>query len=174
MISVSTMHVPCTLTNPCPTAQVYFTGCKLSHRRRQQPHKVCYCSDEQHTQIRHAIEKLQIDAVDSIAVTTAHPPLTAISRRELIRSTVTGTIASSAPILLPEFAHVPPAEAIPITFPLPPIGQAAPGKYNFGVAAVRDPALYRLNLSLQVTHICMQHWAKHQTSSQCLSQGHGH
>ncbi|KAA6421917.1 MAG: NAD-dependent malic enzyme, partial [Trebouxia sp. A1-2] len=55
----------------------------------------------------------------------------------------TGTIVNSAPVVLHESLHVPPAEAIPTTYKLPPVGQAAPGTYNLGVAAVRDPALYR-------------------------------
>lgn len=66
-----------------------------------------------------------------------------LTRRDLIRGLVAGTVATSAPAYLPT-RQAPVAEALPITSTLPPIGQAAPGTYNLGVAAVRDPGLYRL------------------------------
>ena len=71
-------------------------------------------------------------------------PLSHFSRRHLILGSVTTTLAAGAPSLQTGKPTYPVAEAIPITSRLPPIGQAAPGTYNLGVAAVRDPALYRL------------------------------
>lgn len=68
-----------------------------------------------------------------------------LTRRDLIRSVIGSTVASGAPAWVPDSPGIPLAEAIPITSRLPPIGQAAPGTYNLGVAAVRDPALYRLD-----------------------------
>ena len=66
-----------------------------------------------------------------------------LTRRDLIKGLVAGTVATSAPACLPA-RQAPVAEALPVTSKLPPIGQAAPGTYNLGVAAVRDPGLYRL------------------------------
>lgn len=74
------------------------------------------------------------------------------TRRDLIRGLVASTVVTSAPALLPA-SQAPVAEAIPITSRLPPIGQAAPGTYNVGVAAVRDPGLYRLVLHHAITQV---------------------
>lgn len=90
------------------------------------------------------------ETVDVTRQTPAHktPPeqgvASSFTRRDLIRGVVGGTFATGAPALLPGGPGTPSAEAIPITSRLPPIGQAAPGTYNIGVAAVRDPSLYRL------------------------------
>ena len=65
------------------------------------------------------------------------------TRRDLIRGLVAGTVVTNTPALLPA-SQAPVAEAIPATSRLPPIGQAAPGTNSIGVAAVRDPGLYRL------------------------------
>ncbi|KAL3154463.1 hypothetical protein ABBQ32_013928 [Trebouxia sp. C0010 RCD-2024] len=89
------------------------------------------------------------ETVDVTRQTPAHktPPeqgvASSFTRRDLIRGVVGGTFATGAPALLPGGPGTPSAEAIPITSRLPPIGQAAPGTYNIGVAAVRDPSLYR-------------------------------
>ncbi len=93
-----------------------------------------------------ATDDVEADLVNSHALansTTDHAHLPTVSRRDLLRGAVTGTIVNSAPVVLHESLHVLPAEAIPTSYKLPPIGQAAPGTYNLGVAAVRDPALYR-------------------------------
>ena len=75
--------------------------------------------------------------------------LSSFSRRDLIRGVVISTVATGAPALIPSSLGTPSAQAIPTTSRLPPIGQAAPGIYNLGVAAVRDPALYRLAGAVQ-------------------------
>lgn len=76
-----------------------------------------------------------------------------LTRRDLIKGLVAGTVATSAPAYLPTH-QAPVAEALPITSKLPPIGQAAPGTYNLGVAAVRDPGLYRL---VHYIHSCVHY-----------------
>ena len=73
-----------------------------------------------------------------------------LSRRGMLLSAVTGITAQSTTYVLPIFSPEP-AEALPITTKLLPIGQAPPGTYNLGVAAVRDPALYRC--SSNCTHV---------------------
>lgn len=65
------------------------------------------------------------------------------SRRDLIRGVVTGTLATGVPTLLPETLGPRSAAAIPLTSEAAPVGHPAPGTSNLGVAAVRDPALYR-------------------------------
>ena len=91
-----------------------------------------------------------------------------LTRRDLIRGLVAGSMATSAPALLPA-SQAPLAEAIPVTFRLPPIGQAAPGTYNLGVAAVRDPGLYRLVLRLAI----LKSYVQHHLLKPCCLQGHG-
>ena len=65
-----------------------------------------------------------------------------VSRRQMIHSAITSSIAHGAATVLPGILP-PPSAALPITTRLPIIGQAPPGTHNHGVAAVRDPALYR-------------------------------
>lgn len=95
-------------------------------------------------------EDLHEDTDDATRQAPAHetPPerglASSLTRRDLMRGVIGGTIATGAPALVHGGPGTPSAEAIPITSRLPPIGQAAPGTYNIGVAAVRDPALYRL------------------------------
>lgn len=74
------------------------------------------------------------------------------TRRGLIRGLVASTVVTSAPALLP-ISQASVAEAIPIPSRLPPIGHAAPGTYNIGVAAVRDPGLYRLVQHRAITQV---------------------
>lgn len=90
------------------------------------------------------------------------------TRRDLIRGLLAGTMATTAPALLPA-SQAPLAEAIPIISRLPPIGQAAPGTHILGVAAVRDPGLYRLVLCLAI----LKSHAQHQLAKPCYWQGHG-
>jgi len=90
-----------------------------------------------------ATDDIEMDLVDSHALVISTTDRAHLSRRDLLRGAITGTIANSAPVVLHESLYVLPVEAIPTTSELPPIGQAALGTYNLGVAAVRDPALYR-------------------------------
>ena len=96
------------------------------------------------------VEDTDEDTFDATRQTPAHEtPLQQdvclnFTRRDFIRGVIGGTVATGAPALLPDGPGTPSAAAIPITSRLPPIGQAAPGTYNIGVAAVRDPGLYRL------------------------------
>lgn len=99
-------------------------------------------------------------------------PLNTPSRRDLLRGAVTGSLATGAPALFHGSQAVPAAQAIPITSRLPPIGQAAPGTYNLGVAAVRDPALYRSEHSSASVSTCAEHACTH--SSLYVLQGNGH
>lgn len=122
---------------------------RCAKRERQQAVSVRACTADT------SVAPCKKDNADEAVPRISHCPATAasdhsqasvISRRDLLRGAMTGTIANSAPIVLLDIANVQPAEAVPITLDPPPIGQAAPGTSNLGVAAVRDPALYRCGL----------------------------
>jgi hypothetical protein len=143
-IHVDSMHAYGTPLHPLPVKALQHARCVK--RERQTAISAKASSDGNCHPKCDATHYVKMDIVDSHAPASsatdqAHLPT--ISRRDLLRGAITGTIVNSAPVVLHESLHAPPAEAIPTTYKLPPIGQAAPGTYNLGVAAVRDPALYR-------------------------------
>ena len=122
---------------------------RCAKRERQQAVSVRACVADT------SVAPCNKDNTDEAVPRICHCPATAavdhsqgsvISRRDLLCGAMTGAIANSAPIVMLDIAHVQPAEAVPTTLDPPPIGQAAPGTSNLGVAAVRDPALYRSGL----------------------------
>ena len=76
---------------------------------------------------------------------------TSTDRRGLIRGAISATPASSAPTILPEVLNTPAADAVPLAFQGPPVAR---GRLSAdippGIAAVRDPALYRLTCRMAV------------------------
>ncbi len=138
------MHAHGTRIYPLPATGLQHIRCVKRERQTAVSAKASSACDS-HPQCS-ATDDVETDLVDSHALansTTDHARLPTVSRRDLLRGAVTGTIVNSAPVVLHESLHVLPAEAIPTSYKLPAIGQAAPGTYNLGVAAVRDPALYR-------------------------------
>ena len=138
------MHAHGTTIYPLPATGLQHARCVKLERRTGFSAKASLARDS-HPPCN-ATDDAEVDLVDSHAVansTTDHAHLPTVSRRGLLRGAVAGTVVNSAPVVLHESLHVLPAEAIPTSYTLPPIGQAAPGTYNLGVAAVRDPALYR-------------------------------
>lgn len=136
------MQRAATITRPATNLQ----HVRCAKRERQQAVSVRACAADT------SVGPCNKDNADEALPRISHCPATAvvdhsqasvISRRDLLRGAMTGTIANSAPIVMLDIAHVQPAEAVPNTLNPPPIGQAAPGTSNLGVAAMRDPALYR-------------------------------
>ena len=143
-IHVDSMHANGTTLHPLPAKGLQHARCVKRERQTAISAKASSVRDC-HPPCN-ATDYVEMDIVDTHAPansTTDHAHLPTVSRRDLLRGAVTGTIVNSAPVVLHESVHVLPAEAIPTTYKLPPVGQAAPGTYNLGVAAVRDPALYR-------------------------------
>ena len=138
------MHAHGTRIYPLPATGLQHIRC-VKHERQTAVSAKASSACDSHPQCS-ATDDVETDLVDSHALansTTDHARLPTVSRRDLLRGAVTGTLVNSAPVVLHESLHVLPAEAIPTSYKLPAIGQAALGTYNLGVAAVRDPALYR-------------------------------
>ncbi|DBB07785.1 TPA: hypothetical protein ACH3X3_009203 [Trebouxia sp. C0006] len=138
------MHAHGTRIYPLPATGLQHIRC-VKHERQTAVSAKASSACDSHPQCS-ATDDVETDLVDSHALansTTDHARLPTVSRRDLLRGAVTGTLVNSAPVVLHESFHVLPAEAIPTSYKLPAIGQAALGTYNLGVAAVRDPALYR-------------------------------
>ena len=83
-------------------------------------------------------------------------------RRGLIRGAISATLASSAPTLLPEVLDTPPADAVPLALQGPPVTRARlQADIPPGIAAVREPALYRL--TCRMAFRCSLHCTSHPT-----------
>ena len=65
-----------------------------------------------------------------------------VTRRQVMHSAVTGSLVQGAVTVFPALMP-PPGAAAPVGPASPPTGQIPPMTDSFGVAAVRDPALYR-------------------------------
>ena len=142
------MHI----SNPPPSLNLAGRPLKLCVKvarqgpRTAQPVYRCVAAGEQHSTTDgkdHSKLAEQTRLVKKASAAPQNPSVATVSRRNLIRGALTSTLATGAPTLLQDELATLPAEALPITSRLPPIGQAPPGSYNLGVAAVRDPALYR-------------------------------
>ena len=144
LFSIAGMQAQRAITFTRPAMDLQHARCAKLERQRTVSVRAC-AADTSIDPCNQDNADEAMSLISHLPATTAldHSQVSAVSRRDLLRGALTGTIANCAPIVMLETTHVEPAGAIPSSLNLPPIGQAAPGNYNLGVAAVRDPALYR-------------------------------
>ena len=122
------------------------------HRRRQ-PHArgqiTCLAGKSEVTSYvagaRKQIVQHDDSCFDDESWSKADESRASTDRRGLIRGAISATLASTAPAILPKVVNAPSADAAPLAFQGPPVARAPLGSdIPPGIAAVRDPALYRL------------------------------
>ena len=135
---------------------------KLCTARGQNPHRISGASRLQSTgpdvvvNLQDSAEARPQDA--DVVPAAERDSSVGLTRRDLIRGLVAGTVVTSTPAFLPA-SQAPVAEANAVISRLPPIRQAAPGAYNIGMAAVRDPGLYRWgSTTVQSLEACVQYY----------------